>query len=160
DRGTLLAVLVFHLNVKGLSQVMADVTGLGKTGETFLVNPDKLMVNQARVVKEDTVLKRVVDTEEVRRALETKGTGQGVYKDYRGVPVLGTYAWIPELKMVMVSKVDAAEAFAPIAGLRTVMLAVLGVTAVLVVAAALWLSAGLTRQVRNILHVFNQIGMG
>ncbi len=40
------------------------------------------------------------------------------YRDYRGVPVVGTWRWIPEGDIGIISEVDYAEAFRPLTILR------------------------------------------
>ncbi|HJQ80364.1 MAG TPA: serine/threonine protein kinase [Lacipirellulaceae bacterium] len=40
------------------------------------------------------------------------------YRDYRGVPVVGAWKWLPEGKIGMVTEVDYAEAFYPLTILR------------------------------------------
>lgn len=40
------------------------------------------------------------------------------YRDYRGVPVVGAWTWLPEYAIGVVTEVDAAEAFRPLNALR------------------------------------------
>ena len=40
------------------------------------------------------------------------------YRDYRGVPVLGAWAWLPEFDLGLASEVDVAEAFGPLRIMR------------------------------------------
>ena len=40
-------------------------------------------------------------------------------RDYRGVPVIGAWTWLPEYGFGVVTKVDRAEAFRPLAILQT-----------------------------------------
>jgi tRNA A-37 threonylcarbamoyl transferase component Bud32 len=40
------------------------------------------------------------------------------YADYRGVPVVGAWMWLPELEMGVATEIDAAEAYVGLAGLR------------------------------------------
>jgi methyl-accepting chemotaxis protein len=160
DQGRVLGVLVVRLNLAALQNALSDTTGMGATGESFLVNSDKVMVSQARNVKEDTLLNQKVESEGVRRALELHESGQIIDRDYRGVEVLGTYTWVPDLKVAVICKTDVSEAFEPIAKLRWMIVGLLAGTAVLVFGIALWLSGGLTRQIRNLQGLFNEIGMG
>jgi methyl-accepting chemotaxis protein len=160
ETAEIIGVFVFRLNVDGLQAVMADFTGMGQTGEAYIVNRDGLLVSQARLVKENTVLKLKDDSEVTRQALKAKATYQGFFTDYRGVPVLGTYTWLPDLNMVLVSKVDTAEAFGPVYALRKWTIGVVATAAVLVLVISFWLSGTLTRQVSHITNLFSQIGIG
>tara|TARA_R110002111_G_scaffold247140_2_gene310047 strand:+ start:46244 stop:48349 length:2106 start_codon:yes stop_codon:yes gene_type:complete len=40
------------------------------------------------------------------------------YRDYRGVPVVGAWKWLPEYEMGVVTEIDAAEAYRPLYLLR------------------------------------------
>jgi eukaryotic-like serine/threonine-protein kinase len=40
------------------------------------------------------------------------------YRDYRGVPVVGAWTWLPEFNMGLVTESDVAEAFAPLHAMR------------------------------------------
>ncbi|MGI9471361.1 MAG: protein kinase domain-containing protein [Rubripirellula sp.] len=41
------------------------------------------------------------------------------YRDYRGVPVVGAWKWLPEYNIGVATEVDVAEAFRPLYALRT-----------------------------------------
>jgi len=41
------------------------------------------------------------------------------YNDYRGIPVVGAWTWIPELDIGLTTEVDVAEAFRPLKTLMT-----------------------------------------
>ena len=41
------------------------------------------------------------------------------YNDYRGIPVVGAWIWIPELNIGLTTEVDVAEAFRPLKTLMT-----------------------------------------
>lgn len=119
--------------------------GLGKTGDLFLVGPDKLMRTNARYVVENktafadvlgsklsanarsTLLKKEtsiglvsVDTEEVRPALAGQ-EGFVSFTDYRGVPSYGAYGPLKAqgLNWSLVAKIDQAEADQPIQNLNS-----------------------------------------
>lgn len=50
----------------------------------------------------------------------TDGVNVTGFRDYRGVPSVGAWAWLPEYEFGISSKADAAEAFRPLAVLRNV----------------------------------------
>ncbi len=65
------------------------------------------------------------------------------YNDYRGVPVVGAWAWLPDLEMGITTEVDVAEAFAGLAAVRLRMFAVFGL---LVIAGCAMLLYGIVLQ--------------
>jgi methyl-accepting chemotaxis protein len=167
--GLVIGVVVMRVSTKEVDRVLLDHTGMGATGESYLVvghlvvsdrasGAEKLMATKSRFV-EDSILKQVVDTEGSRRGLAQQ-TGSAVYPNYRGTPVLGRYTYVPELGAALVSELEEAEALRPAYRLRWVIVVAVGAAAVAVAAAALWLSRTLTRQVRGIMDVFRQIGIG
>ncbi|RXJ74206.1 methyl-accepting chemotaxis protein [Veronia nyctiphanis] len=67
--GTLLGVLIFQMPVDNINSMMTyngnwKASGLGSTGESFLVGPDKLIRSQSRglVENKDTFLKQLADS--------------------------------------------------------------------------------------------------
>lgn len=126
--------------------------GLGESGETYIVGDDLLMRNQSRFLIEDRsgyleMIQSIgLDPEIVRRIdtfdttidlqpVDTRGTQSAlsgdksteIFPDYRGVPVLSAYRPLdlPDLKWVIMSELDEAEALAPAYRLRNRMLQLL-----------------------------------
>jgi methyl-accepting chemotaxis protein len=118
--------------------------GLGKTGDSFIVGPDKLMRTNARYLVENktafadllgsklstnaraTMLKKEasiglipVDTEDARTALAGQ-EGYSSFTDYRGVQSYGAYAplKVQGLNWGLITKIDSEEADAPINNLN------------------------------------------
>jgi PAS domain S-box-containing protein len=54
------------------------------------------------------------------------GTQVSGYNDYRGVPVVGAWAWVPEIDIGLTTEVDVAEAFRPLKTLMTWFLLLFG----------------------------------
>ena len=50
-------------------------------------------------------------------------------RDYRGVPVVGAWRWLPEQEFGVVTKIDAAEAFRPLRVLRWIIFTLVGLLA-------------------------------
>jgi methyl-accepting chemotaxis protein len=168
--GKLVGVVAMRVQTKELDHILSEHTGMGETGDTYLVvdevvisdkvDPNKRMhmATQSRLTP-DSILKVKVDTEGTRRAVNRQ-TGTAVYADYRGNPVLGYYNWLPELNAALISEIGTSEAFAAVTRLRWIILIVFLVAAVVVVGAAVFLASGLTRQVGEIMDCFGQIGIG
>jgi len=94
------------------------LNGLGKTGESYIVGSDFLMRSTSRFAQ-DAVMQIQVKTTGVMLALEDS-SGSGMYKDYRGMRVLGSYGRInlSGLNWVILAEIDANEAMVPIFVLR------------------------------------------
>lgn len=82
--------LVLQFPIDKINAILSEHKGLGRTGEVYLVNRDKLMLTDSRFIEDSTILKLKVDTEAIRLAL-TMESDKGVTKDYRGVKVLSSF---------------------------------------------------------------------
>lgn len=179
ETGKTIGVFIVQLPIDRVNQIMTfegkwkDV-GLGASGETYLVGPDKNPRSISRFMQENSTgfmqmmrgLKlpqsklaamdsrdsniglMTVDSVGVRNALAGQ-TGTSVYPDYRGIDVLGSYAPIDilGLRWVILSEIDAAESGAPVTALqRGIAIAGLG-TLVLVGLIALFAALRLARSI-------------
>jgi len=120
-----LGVLVARLELTGLNEITADMTGLGKTGEIYLVNKEGYMITPSRFIK-DTFLKQKVDTENTRKYFEDiKKFGRKPhlhkplkYTDYRSIRVLGLHDHIYDMQWCLCAEIDEKEALAPLAKIK------------------------------------------
>jgi serine/threonine protein kinase len=81
-------------------------------------------------------------------AASAVGGGAGVnvegYRDYRGVPVIGAWKWLPEHEFGVATEIDVAEAYGPIYTLRRAFWGLFGLLAVCA-AVILLFSVGMAR---------------
>ncbi len=145
EDGKLLGVGIIQIPISKIDAVMTshkkwqDV-GLGNSGETYLVGPDKTLRNISRFQVDDSAgyleaLRNAGLSENLINTIDGKGNGIGlqpvnspgvnqalqgksgfdIFPDYRNVPVLSAYGPvdIPGLNWVIMSEIDEAEAFAP-----------------------------------------------
>lgn len=108
-------VLILENPFSHLDIILTERSGLGQTGEMYLVGDDGFMRSNSRFSEKPTILQLEVDTEATREAHEGH-VGTKIIKDYRGVPVLSAYTPL-DLNFINWSlfvEIDAAEAFAPI----------------------------------------------
>ncbi|KAB2832510.1 MAG: PAS domain-containing protein, partial [Candidatus Brocadia sp.] len=84
--------------------------GMGETGEVYLVNRDKIIITESRFISRASLL-LVVNTEPIRKIVESNKEMVGIYPDYRDVPVIGASMDIPEYGWALLAEIDEAEAF-------------------------------------------------
>ena len=94
---------------------------IGNTGETYIVNRNRLMITESRDLP-GSILKVKVDTLPVRAALEQGREISSDYKDYRGVRVSGASVFLQEMNWVVLTEIDFSQVFAPIRRLRNVLI--------------------------------------
>jgi len=153
--GKFLGVLAASVRLTDLNNITASETGMGDTGEIYIVNKYGFMVTPTRF-KEDVVLKQRVDTQNVRRARLHEGREHAlskkkridVFPDYRGVQVLGTHEYIPQMQWAVLAEIDAKEAFVPLAKLRLIF----SLTLLIVPIAAWLLGISLAKLITGPLH--------
>lgn len=145
-----IGVLAVRLSNRKIDEVMTGGgnwrnEGLGVSGETYLVGPDRRMRSDSRFQIEDpagysrqllesgydpetverirnsntSILMQQADTAAVRAALAGESGVERIV-DYRGVDVLSSYTPLdlPGLDWVLLSEIDVDEAFAPTRALR------------------------------------------
>jgi GAF domain-containing protein/HAMP domain-containing protein len=118
--GEPVAVLVGRVNMGDLTVLMQDRSGLGETGETYLVDQDLRSITGLRFGQPG----QTVDTVGAARALERKQPGSERYTSYQDWPVFGSYRWIPGLQVALLAERSESEALASV---RSVLLGVLGI---------------------------------
>lgn len=156
--GRLVGVLEGHANLEPLNRLMQERSGLGETGDTFLVRRDYLLVTDTRF-EPGAALKKSISDEGVRRAMEGK-SGVGEWTDYRGKPVIGDYRWLGDLGLVMIAKQDRGDALAMVDRLRNLLIAVVGVMAAFVALVCALFARSINRPVRQLVQGTQAIARG
>jgi anti-anti-sigma factor len=154
-----------------------EQVGLGTSGETYIVGADYLLRNQSRFLIEDrdeylrligewgtppATVRRIAGLNSAigLQAVRTVGTeaalagetGTRIFPDYRGVEVLSAYRRlaIGDVAWVIMSEIDAAEAFEPASALRTrTILLMLGLVVGIVMFATAF-ARSLTRPIQRL----------
>ena len=161
DNAELLGILIFQLSIKQVNAIMQERTGLGKSGETYLVGPDKTMRSDSLFSKESTILTQRIDTRQVEQALDGN-TGTEMTLDYRGASVLSAYRplAIAGLHWVIVVEQGEAEIFTPVNNLNLITIGIVGVSILVVSVLALFFSNSLTRPLEKITGIARNLAGG
>ncbi len=171
DQGGPLGTLVVQLEMDELNAITSDRTGLGETGETYLINKYGFMITSSRF-SEDTFLKQKVDTQNARECLadgvamrrgvlaEGHECSAKVYVDYRGVRVLGVHAHVREMGWGLLAEMDASEAFAPLARLRSAIVAFAVLSTVAALAGAYLFARRISQPIHELHTGSERIGNG
>jgi methyl-accepting chemotaxis protein len=153
ENGKLVGVAAFQVALTAINKIMQERTGLGQSGETYLLGPDKRMRSdsfldpQNRSVKASfagNIKDNGVDTEASRAALSGQ-TGEKVVIDYNGNPVLSAYTPVKvgNLQWALMAEIDESEAFAAVYTLEWIMGIVGVIGVIIIVFVALWVARSL-----------------
>ncbi|MCP4749949.1 MAG: hypothetical protein GY866_03580, partial [Proteobacteria bacterium] len=123
SKGSLIGLVAFQIPLDQINRIMNERTGMGKTGESYLVGADQLMRSDSFLdpthhsVKASfrNPVKGKVATEASIDALAGK-TNTKVVVDYNGNPVLSSYTSIKigDIIWGLLVEIDVAEAFSPV----------------------------------------------
>ncbi|MFK4764663.1 methyl-accepting chemotaxis protein [Desulfobaculum sp. SPO524] len=168
--GELIGVLALQLSITAINNVMQERTGLGETGETYIVGSDKRMRSDSFLDPENhsvkasfagTITANGVDTEAVQEALNGD-TDARIITDYNGNPVLS--AWTPisfsRERWALMAEIDLAEVMKPVRMLQLEITAIAVVVAVLVTLVAMFFSRVILSPILAIQRFANTVASG
>ena len=166
-KGKFSGVVVINFNVKELFEIMADRTGLGKTGEIYIINKSGYVITPSRFI-DDAVLKYKVNTENVEHCFEDIGQfGKHehehkamLFKNYLGRDVLGVHAHIPEMGWCLLAEISKEEAFAPVNKLTHSILLTIVVLLVVGAIFSSFVSKKITQPIVKLHHGTEEIERG
>ena len=190
DGSRLVGVLAFQLPVDEINRVMTGnqqwrQDGLGDSGEAILVGHDNMMRSASRFYLENpkgflalvksrgvkqeeidllgqtTILHQPVATQDVVKALAGE-TGTLQVNDYRGVPVLSSFAPldIPGLHWVILAQMDLSEAYAPVNAFGRQMLIAVTLLILLVTLLAMALAHLFVKPVQQLIDSARKVTSG
>lgn len=164
----LIGVTVIISKANSLFEIFSDYTGMGETGELYLIDKDGYMITPPRF-EGPTGFKHKVDTQEANLCLR-EHTQEGlpkemeeipiIYVDYRGVNVLGTHAYIPEMEWCMLTEIGEAEAFLPYLNLQRNLILIAVVFVIFSLVISVLVSRSITKPIVKLRDVASEIGKG
>jgi PAS domain S-box-containing protein len=140
DSGEVVAVLSFRLRPEIEFSRITEIGRVGESGETFAFTQNGMMISNSRFTKELKGMKILSDDPDQMSMLKVRLIERGKYfnkrnprlihpvqksnkkedgvniegySDYRGVMVIGAWAWLDDYNFGLVTEIDLDEAFAP-----------------------------------------------
>ena len=154
-----IGVAIVTANTQSVDQILLNRFGLGKTGEAYLVNKNKLMITESRFI-ENAPFHQVVNTQIVNECFENKKSFHGQYDDYRQTFVLGSSNCMADLGLVLLVEIDDNEVFQPVKNLQEKIIGLGLVMTVVVGIAAFFLSKLISRPIIKLRNAANKIAGG
>ncbi|QUC64637.1 HAMP domain-containing protein [Nitrosopumilus sp. K4] len=108
-----IGVLISRMRTTAIDNILLNRSGLGETGEVYMVNDGFLMLSESRFIN-DVIFKQKVDTVPVQKCFREGEDHIGFYPDYRGIGIYGSSYCAADLGFVMLAEIDEAETIEPI----------------------------------------------
>ena len=133
-------MVLVDLDLGGIDQIVREKTGLGNTGETYLVG--------SLISKKSFIAGKSQSSQAFLDGINSPGidaamsgmSGYGLYRNYADASVLGVYRWLNEQDIALLVEISQEEAFDPARKLAStiVMVGLISVLGLLV--GVTWLS--------------------
>ncbi len=117
--------LFLAVSIEAINKIMVNnnpKSGLGMTGETYLVGNDFKLRSGSRFIP-NSILNTIVRTQPAIKALNRQ-EGQVITPDYRNITVLSSFSRVdvPGINWVILAEIDLKEAMIPIYRMRNSLL--------------------------------------
>lgn len=112
-----IGVAIVTANTQSVDQILLNRQGLGETGESYLVNSDRVLVSESRFI-ENAAFKQKIDTFPVELCFNSNQNHVGRYTDYRGFVVFGASYCMIGSGLTLLVEIDNEEVFEPVSTLR------------------------------------------
>lgn len=122
------SILVARVNLENsLYAILSNRTGLGRTGETLIVDKDVIALNELRTRNNAPLRYKVDGIPAIRASRGETGIAESIA--YDGEKILAAYTYIPRTGWGFVAKQDLSELYSPIRSMM--MIFIILITAVL-----------------------------
>lgn len=151
-----IGVLVGETSLNALNGIMGSRVGVGETGATYLVGPDRLTLTSSRAGAPGQVVK----TPGVTDGLTWRRSGYSFYVNELGTPLVEVYRWVPEIAVLMIVQQERSEAFQEL--YTTILLngGIAFLSLVLTVGIALIITRSIVNPLRSLTHTAAEIAGG
>ncbi len=157
------ARLVLEIPVDAINTIMLNnnpESGLGQTGETYIVGSDFLMRSASRF-QANSVLRTSVQTIPAIESFRQR-EGSVITRDYRNIPVLSSFSRIsvPGLSWAILAEIDVKEAMIPIYSMRNRILFISSLIAIIFFMFVFFIAKRITRPVIELKNAAIRVGQG
>ena len=108
-----IGVMFSKMRTDAIDEILLNRSGLGETGEVYLVDENHLMLSESRFI-ENAIFRISVDTLAVTKCFEEGEEVTGIYPDYRGISIYGSSFCARDLGFVLLAEIDEEETIEPI----------------------------------------------
>lgn len=163
EDGLLVGAIGGKVTPEALLAILDEKTGLGATGQAYLVNWDHALlvgISLHAGQSQPTGNSHTVRTSGVDNVIRDSTNIAGIYKNPAGVSVVGIYRWLPDLKVVLAVEQDSAEAFQAVSANTTINLVIAVIALFLAVFAALGMTQNIANPITDLARTASHIADG
>lgn len=154
-----IGVAIVTANTQSVDQILLNRQGLGETGESYLVNSERILISESRFI-ENAAFKQKIETLPVNLCFDSNQNHVGRYIDYRGVVVFGASYCMTGSGLTLLVDIDDEEVFEPVSTLRERIIMLGVVITIIVGAIAYFLSKSLSKPIIMLQNAANRIAGG
>ena len=166
----LLGVLVIRFNAEKLNEITAGIKintkvdmgtfhRRGMTSEVYIVNKDGFMITESRF-ENNAILRQLIQSEPVVSVHSHGKEFVGVYKDYRGVNVIGAALYLKKMDWVLVVETDESEAYSTIYTFKNRVITMVGICIIGVIFVSLFVSRGIINPILMLVKGMKKVADG
>lgn len=159
--GDLIGEVILQIPLEQLNKIMQASSGLGESGETYLVGKDLMMRSDSRFSSSPTMLKQTIETSTCQKGLAGQ-TGVDVISGYHGRQVLSAYAplTVGDMQWCLMAEIDESEALAFVSSLQISLIIVVGIIAILLFVVGWFFARSISRPIIQIAEVARNVSVG
>ena len=154
-----IGVIISRMRTASIDNILINRSGLGETGEVYIVNEQFLMLSESRFF-EDAVFSQKVNTLGVQKCFNEGEEHVGFYTDYRDIPIFGSTYCADDLGIVLLAEIDESEVEKPIIILQERIFQTGMVITVVMGIVAFVISKSLSRPLIKLKNAANKISSG
>lgn len=155
--------IILEIPEDQINRIMLNIdpnSGLGMTGETYLVGSDFKMRSSSRFIH-NSILRTTVHTRPMLFAIHGE-EGHTTTRDYRTIPVLSSFSRvnIPGLNWFILAEIDLKEAMVPIYRMRNSIILLSTLISVIFFFFVLIISKRITKPINQLKEAALKVGKG
>ncbi len=170
DDGKTIGVLAMQISSDAINVIMQERSGMGETGESYLVGSDKRMRSDSYLDPEGhsllasfkgSVEQNGVDTKAVRESISGNNNSD-IIIDYNGNPVLSVYGplEIGEHTWACISEIDLAEIEKPINAISKAIVGIGIVAGLLIAVFGFIVAIGILKPINKVVDMIKDVARG
>ncbi len=156
EAGRTRGILVGRATMDTINAIMRERSGLGETGETYLVSAEQALLTDIRIGNRPVYVR----TQGVQIATQERTQGSGTYQNYHGRIVIGVFHWLPDINAALLAEQEQVEALQPAIILLGISSGVALLSIVIAILAALMISRSITKPLTSMAVTASRVAAG